>query len=349
MAGFVKHHYSFDYRVRRWARRHKGILVCVMVVVVCLAIGFLGALEAHHRQAERQVEAGKSYNAGSGYRNIVFQGEKYHYNHRITSILFVGLDSEGDIDRLNKYSIAPRADSIALIALDEMHKKMPIIALNRDTMTRIRKYTLSGKDRGMYRDHLGYAYTYGDGGRVSCENICEAVSELLYGIPVNDYIVINRTSMITLSEIIGSVVVTVPNDDLTIYGEQYQKDAVVTIDASNLEFFVRTRDINKHYSNEGRMERQQAYINGAIERIRGIVKNNPQEAWEMVQTATKSVRTNITKARYLDLVRVMNHTVYKDKDYYIPGGEHKVTDHDEFYPNEQELLQKVIEVFYIAD
>lgn len=64
--------------------------------------------------------------------------------------------------------------------MDEKKKKMSIVSINRDTMTQIRRYSMSGNDQGLYTTHLGYAYTYGDGGDVSCESLCEAVS-LLFG------------------------------------------------------------------------------------------------------------------------------------------------------------------------
>ena len=57
----------------------------------------------------------------------------------------------------------------------------------------IRRYSRSGSDMGTYVSHLGYAYSYGDGGEVSCEDLREAVSNLLGGIPVNEYAVTNRS------------------------------------------------------------------------------------------------------------------------------------------------------------
>ena len=51
---------------------------------------------------------------------------------------------------------------------------MTILSINRDTMTDIRRYTMNGNDKGLYTTHIGYAYSYGDGGKVSCESLCEA-------------------------------------------------------------------------------------------------------------------------------------------------------------------------------
>ena len=346
-SGHYRHHHSLSYRMHRWAQRHKWVFAGAVIVVVCLVLLAYWVVNRENQQQLMSVVAESQFNAGSGYRDITYQGKSYRYNNRITSILYVGLDSEGDLTRQGKYSVAPQADSITLVVLDEKKRKMTIIALNRDTMTKIRKYTLNGKDRGLLKDHLGYAYTYGDGGTVSCWNMCEAVSEFLYGVPVNYYVITNLTSMVMLSDIISPVTVTVPNDDLADWNGGYRTGAQVVIDSSNLEMFVRSRDTGVDFSNNGRMERQQAYINGAVEKIRSIVTNEPSRAWEDIQKAEKCMQTNITRSRYLDLVKVLKNTVYEKKDYYIPTGEQAVTDHDEFYPDEEALLAKVIEIFYL--
>lgn len=86
---------------------------------------------------------------------------------------------------------------------------MSILALNRDTMTEIRRYTRTGEDMGTYVSHLGYAYSYGDGGEVSCEDLKEAVEKLL-GISIDEYVVTNQSSITSINDLVGGVTVTVP-------------------------------------------------------------------------------------------------------------------------------------------
>jgi anionic cell wall polymer biosynthesis LytR-Cps2A-Psr (LCP) family protein len=147
-----------------------------------------------------------------GYRSIEYNGKTYRYNNRVTSILYAGIDSEDEIRAAKAFVGAPRADSISLVVMDERNDRMTIIALSRDTMTGIHKFTVDGKDRGAFTDHLAFAYTYGDGGEVSCKNLCRAVSDLLFGIPIDGYVVSNRASLPILGEAIGPVEVVVPNE-----------------------------------------------------------------------------------------------------------------------------------------
>ena len=331
--------------MKRWRRFIPVLLLLAVAVLsgaVWMAVNYQGLDQI-------SVSADKQVNVGIGYRNITYQGKNYHYNNRITVILYAGLDSDTPMVQNTKYTMAPQADSISLIVLDELHKKMTIIALSRDTMTQIRRYSLNGKKSGLYVDHLGYAYTYGDGGKASCDSLCEAISLLLYNIPVSNYVVSNRASMNLISELIGPVEVTVPNDDLAEVDERYQKGAQVTIDSSNLEQFVRYRDTEVYFSNVGRMQRQQAYITGAMNRVRKLLADEPEQFWKKLQDAEKFVQTNITRNRYLELTRIMKNTAFSSRDYYIPEGQQVAGKyHDRFYPDEELLLKKVIELFYIA-
>ena len=318
--------------------------------LVILVIG--GALWLIARQQEANqitVTADNKVNVGSGYRNITYKGRKYQYNNRITTILYAGLDSEAPLVQNAKYTMAPRADSISLIVLDDLHKKATVIALSRDTMTEIRRYSLSGKKNGLYVDHLGYAYTYGDGGKASCDGLCEAVSLLLYGIPVNDYVVSNVKSMQAISSFIGPVEVTVPNNDLAEKNELYTEGAIVSIDSSNVEMFVRSRDTARYFSNEGRMLRQKAYITGAMARMKNLLNDKPEEFWRILQETGDYVQTNITRNRYLDLIKLLHNIDIANPDYIIPEGEQVAGKyHDEFHPDEAKLLDIVVELFYNA-
>ena len=318
----------------------------ILLALIVVGGMSLWMIQSVRSQTGHRLSAGAQYNAGSGYRDILYRGRKYRYNNRITTILYAGVDADEPLKPTREFTSAPRADSISLVALDELNGRMTIIALNRDTMTGIHKYTLDGKDRGVFKDHLGYAYTYGEGGAVSCRNLCEAVSNLLFGVPINEYVISNRASLPGVAEAIGGVTVVVPNDDLA--DEGFHQGDTVVIDSDNIEPFVRSRDIETDLSNVGRMERQKAYINGAMDQIRAMLSDRATESWNRLEKAEDSVQTNITRSRYLTLTKAVRNTAYSDQDYYVPEGEQMVGKrHDEFHPDQDALLQKVIDIFYI--
>ncbi len=334
------------HRIKKAVKTQPWLLPLAVLILACIVGGAIWIAGTIRSQNDSTISAQSQVNVGSGYRDVLYQGKKYRYNSRITTVLYAGVDSDGPLTVNGKYTFAPRADSVSLIVLDEYHHRMTVIALNRDTMTMIHRYTLNGKDRGLFKDHLGYAYTYGEGGTVSCKNLCTAVSELLYGIPINDYIVSNRSSMPLLAELLGPTRVTVPNDDLADAG--YAAGDEITVDAENIEVFLRTRDIGKDLSNVGRMERQQAYITASVARMRELFRDDSNGVWHRIESAESVIQTNITRSRYLDLVNAVNNTGTGAADYYIPDGEQVVGEsHDEFYPDQAALLSRIMEIFYI--
>lgn len=148
------------------------------------------------------------------YQQVTYAGKQYEYNNRIRTILFAGVDAAGDLETSNRYTIAPRADTIELVIMDGYRKKISILTISRDTMAEVRRYTMDGTDRGTYVSHLGYAYTFGDGGKASCLNLVEAVSNLLGGIPIHEYVIVSESGIVLGNQLVNGVQVTVPNDNL---------------------------------------------------------------------------------------------------------------------------------------
>ena len=342
------HRHSAGYRIRRWFRKNKKLaigsgLICLVAVVA----GGVFLHQERQAQQSRHVTAGNSVDRKSGYRTRTYKDKEYQYNSLITTILYAGIDSEGEMKASNAYSNKARADSISLVILDKKHKKMRILALNRDTMTEIRRYSRSGSDMGTYVSHLGYAYSYGDGGEVSCEDLREAVSNLLGGIPVNEYAVTNRSSMTYINDLVGGITLTVPNNDLAGQYPELREGNTVTLDDTTIEPYLRYRDTTKDFSNEGRIERQQTYVTAYIDKLKAQLEKDLNGTWEKTQEMDAFLQTSITKNKYITLANLLQQVSFSDADYYRPEGEDQAGDlHDEFYVDEDALQQLVIDLFY---
>ena len=343
-----RHHHSVWYRMRRWVRHNKKLAAVSAVIVAAAVLG--GGTYLHsslQAQQKLHVTSGNSVDMKNGYRTRTYDGKEYQYNSLITTILYAGIDSEGTMEAATTYSNKARADSIALVILDKKKQKMSILALNRDTMTQIRRYTREGDDMGLYTSHLGYAYSYGDGGKVSCENLEEAVQLLIGDIPISDYVVTNRSSMTEINDLVGGVTVTVPNNDLAAKHPDLKEGSVVTLDDSNIEDFLRYRDIHTDFSNEGRIQRQQAYITAYISQFKELLQTDLESAWTQSQEMTDHLQTSITKSKYLGLAKLLESVSFTDADYYRPEGTDQLGDlHDEFYLDEDNMEKLIIDLFY---
>ena len=286
--------------------------------------------------------------SAEGYQLLEYEGVSYEYNPQITTILYAGVDSEGPITTTDRYSIAPRADTIDLIILDGYHKTMRILAISRDTMTTIDRYTMDGTWRDQYVSHLGYAYTYGDGGQVSCENLVNAVSRLLGGVPIHDYVVTNKSGIVAGNALVGCVEVTVPNDDVAHLHPELTAGAVVTLTDENVADYTLYRDINIPFTNNGRLERQETFIKGFVARVKSMVESDPEAFWRSVESNASSMQTSITRSQYLSLAQKLCDVSFEDQQFdYLSGFDVDGLEHDEVYLDEAEIMPLILELFYL--
>ena len=345
--GHHHHHHGIWYRMRRWMLHNKKFAAAAaLLCIVVLSAGGFFLLHSQKEQSRLHVTAGNSVDMKGGYRTITWKDKEYQYNSLITTILYAGLDSTDPLKASETYSNKARADSVSVVILDKKKKKMSILALNRDTMTEIRRYTRTGEDMGTYVSHLGYAYSYGDGGEVSCEDLKEAVEKLL-GISIDEYAVTNQSSITSINDLVGGVTVTVPNDDLAAMYPELKKGAVVTLDDSNVKDFLQHRDTAADFSNEGRIERQQAYVTAYVDLLKDRLASEPDQLWQEIGQMNDYLQTSITKNKYLSLARLLEKVSFTDADYYRPTGKDSAGElHDEFYVDEDALQQLVIDLFY---
>ena len=336
------HHHHPEKKNTKWILPAALIAVAIVIVAIIVLTSYVRSNTVYTASNSMAPDSDIKF------QEVEYKGDKYRYNNRITTILLAGLDSTGPIGEQTGYISAPRADSINLIVIDSQNKKLSVIGLDRNTITDIRKYTLDGWDRGLFPSLLCWAYTYGDGGKVSCENLREAVSLLLYDVPVNKYVIANMSSFEGLAELIGTVKVTVPNDDLVEKDPKYQKGAVVDVDASNIELFLRYRDTSKNFTNEGRMERQKAYLKAAADQLLDALTEDPQESWKKIRKMEDFIQTDITRNQYLDLVSDLKNVDRENIEFITPEGSVSAAHrYNEFYPDQEKLLDTVVDTFYI--
>ncbi|MCC8100829.1 MAG: LCP family protein [Clostridiales bacterium] len=345
-----RHHRHHSSHSRR-ARKRKIFLSSAAVVMVVIGIAFGLVRQAWIRQQSLQVTAENTYDVSAeGYREIESDGETWTYNNLVTTVLFAGVDSSGAMETSKRYGTAARADSIELIVMDKYNNRLSIVAINRDTMTEIRRYSSVGNDDGLYTSHLGYAYTWGNGGTASCKNLVEAVSLLFGEIPILDYVVMNQDSMVYVNDLVGGITVTVPNSELAGEYPELTEGAVVTLDETNVRAFLQYRDTSEDFSNVGRMERQQAYITAYIETVRQMSTSEIESAWDYLTEMEDYLQTSITRSQYLDLAELVQSLDFSEANYIQLEGEDEAGEyHDEFYVDEDALQELILDLFYIKD
>lgn len=343
-----RRHNRYHHRKSRHQRKKQKMLILgLAAAVIFVGLAATVVVNKLKEQKNYHVTGINSVDVGAGYRYTEYNGKKYQYNNRVTTLLYAGLDSFDELKQTATYGDKARADSIMLIVLDEVSKKMSVVAINRDTMTEVHRFSRKGDDLGVYVTHLGYAYTNGDGGEASCENLKTAVSTLFNNLPIDGYMVSNQTSIVMINDLVGGVTVTVPNDDLAAKYPELTTGNVVTLDESNVRAYVQQRDTTVDFSNEGRIERQKSFVLSFMDEFGTMVKEDASSVWDSLEACSDWMQTDITKNKYLSLADAFSNTNLTPDSYYILEGEDQLGElHDEFYYDEDALQELIIKLFY---
>ncbi|MCQ2551634.1 MAG: LCP family protein [Clostridia bacterium] len=276
-----------------------------------------------------------------------FDLEDYEYDSNIVNVLLIGIDSKGAMSTSATFGDQARADNIELISFNTHDKTVKILPISRDTMTDIMQYSASGYEMGRIKTHLGFAFTYGNGGNESSMNVCDAVSNLLYGTNVYRYVTTNIDSIGYANDLIGGVTVEVPNNDLARKYSFMTKGNKVKLDDSNVADFLRFR-LNTDGSNNGRMERQVAFLQAYVQKLETMSHDDYVSMWNKLSSDTSKIKTNMDKKMFMSLIgNLKEYTYDPDRDNLKIIGENDVEDgYDVFYPDQDALKQLVIDNYF---
>ena len=308
---------------RAFLRRKAGAAAVagILLAVIALLMGRVAEI-----QQGREITAEHPMNVGSGIWHVTWRGQPYAWNQRAAAILVAGADG-GSADDPESSCAELQAEGVFLVVLDELHQRTTVVALNPDTVTPVRGQMA----------RLASAYAGEDGG----ESLCAAVSQLLYGVPVDGYVVIDRAAYPLIADAVGPVTVTVPNDDLaSAWGLCAGQDAV--IDETNRAAFLGAPG-----PAGGRMARQQAYLAGALRALEQRIQNPPEGFAGMMNQAPSFVHTNITPGRYRRLLNMLKAAAGELRQADLPAGRYESGTGDGFFPDEDKLPEQVIDLFYL--
>lgn len=212
-------------------------------------------------------------------------------------------------------------------------------------MTQIETFGPGGESLGKSRDHISLSYAYGDGGYESCELAENAVSELFYGLPIDGYCALNMDGLPVLTDSVGGVTVTVPNDSLAEVDARYAKGAVVTLKGEDTEQFVRYRNTEISQSAITRMERQQEYIRAFGEALKKASADK-ELVTDLYQAIEPYMVTNMGKSRFVDLTESVSEGGSVSR-WTIPGEGIQGKEYDEYVVDDDTLYEKTVETFYV--
>ena len=276
---------------------------------------------------------------------VTYNGKKYRYNSHLSNYLLLGIDTEGEIAQEKETLSGGQSDAIFLVSYDRKEETAQILAIPRDTMTTIYIYNIDGTYVTPQTDHLTLQYAYGDGREMSCKITRDAVSNLLYGVPIIGYTAINLGSIPLLVDTVGGVTLTVPDDSMEEVNPEYKKGAEITLTSETAENYIRYRDTHAHHQALVRTERQKSFINAFADRILELQAQDPHTVTDIYETIKPHMVTNMSNDIFLDLAGAKRVGEIRT----IPG-EGVATDlFDEYHVDDKALYELILDVFYIEE
>lgn len=312
-------------------------IVCFLILVIGVLL-ILNIFDAN-RSASQQPDKSDDSSA------IYIDGSPYKLKSNIETIMFMGTDKyENDEILNNSFRNDMQNDFNFLLVVDNESKKITPILINRDTMTDIQTYSVSGKKSGMAYTQLAVAHTYGTGSSDSCINVTEAVSNLFYDVDIDHYAAVSLDAIPILNDAVGGVTLTLL-DDLSSVDSSMTKDAEITLEGKQAEYYIRSRYGLDDSTNENRMERQKQYISEWIDSAKQSLKNDSSFAENTIIKVNDYLTTDMSVSSLSKLSEKISE--YEQEPIVELEGTTSVVDnHIQFKPDDSAIKKIVIDNFY---
>ncbi|KYH34845.1 regulatory protein MsrR [Clostridium tepidiprofundi DSM 19306] len=180
-------------------KKKKGALVVSVIIIVVLISGFLYAFYSYEKYShvikKNNIKLKGDINTKSdekGDENSKKEKDKYKEIDGISNILLVGIDAR----TLNEPS---RSDAIMILTLDNVHKKIKLTSIMRDTYVEIPKH---GEQK------ITHAFAYGG------IDLLKDTIERNFKIKIDNFAIINFDGFKELIDSIGGLEINVKDSEL---------------------------------------------------------------------------------------------------------------------------------------
>ncbi|GAA6492316.1 hypothetical protein K280104A7_18800 [Candidatus Bariatricus faecipullorum] len=316
---------------------HKNILTAVLAVACVALLGATAYTVFSDRRTEETVSSEAEEQTASG--QIVYNGKEYEPDPAVKTLLFLGIDQQEKADLSGTPGENGQSDSLNLLVMNTETREAKILQISRDAMVDIDIYSVSGEKIRTEEGQIALQYAYGDGDSQSCRLTADRVSELLYGVEIDDYLSLTLEGMTVATDAVGGVTLTVP-EDYTEIDPAFWQGAVVTLNGELAEKYVRTRDIEELDSNSQRMERQAQFMQALIEKL-GEMNDTSQYA-SLYEQLEPYMVTSMTAEQMLETAEYQ----IDEEMEQVPGEIISKDGHAQFLPDNEKLQELVINMFY---
>ena len=281
---------------------------------------------------------------GSLSETVELDGKSYVLNGDIETALVIGLDKFDAQTDDTSYINDQQADFLMLLVFDNKRAECTAVQINRDTMTGINILGVAGQKINTVTRQIALAHTYGNGRQVSCRNTADAVSGLLYGVKIDNYLSVTMDAVPVFNDLVSGVTLEVL-DDFTGIDDTLVKGETVTLTGDQALRYVRSRYGMEDSTNAHRMKRQQQYVRALYEKTKETASQNEGFIAEATLKLSDYIVSNCTVNKLENLFgKISSYKFNGIRN--IEGKSQKGEEFIEFYPDEASLKSMVVELFY---
>lgn len=335
---------------RKAIRQRKICMLLIIILIIVLSV--LGG--GYYLLSQKNAASPQNGGQNSDSRNqtdlsqnsdiVEYKGETYKYNDHLSNYLFLGIDTRETVDTYQSQVDAGQADAIFLVSMDRATEKIKVLFIPRDSMTRIEVFNPYGQSLGETTDHLNIQYAFGDGKEKSCELMKTAVSDMLDGLPIQGYCSMNMDGISVITDFVGGIQLTIPDDSLADVNPEYKKGAVVDITGETAEQFVRYRDIDKTQSALVRQERQKTFLQALVQKAQEKAGEDAGFVTGLYDSVKSYTVTNMGNDIFAKLLAASQNGITDTET--VPGEGTHGENFDEYHIDEDALSDLIISMFY---
>ena len=330
----------------------KAALGLVILASMAVVLGVLSKIADLRRTEGRAEEASTEEESDI----LEIDGVRYQRKKDLMTYLFIGIDTpdeadireddkdNGDKDGQTEVN-AGQSDVLQIVVLDRHAGCYTRLPINRETVTQIRSVDSEGTDLGMSEIQLEFAHDQGGGGEAGCEITAEAVSNLLYGQPIDKYCSLTMGAIKPLNHLAGGVTVTI-EDDFSREDPTLIMGETVHLTDDQAQSYVHGRMNVGDGDNESRMRRQNEYLKGLKPIFLERCREDNSYALEIYDTLEPYMVTDMSRNDFIKLAaRVV--TMEEREPLQIEGTTKEGRfGFMEFTPDQKSLEKTVLQLFY---
>lgn len=317
------------------------VLIGATVAVCVLLVGGVSLFFSFRTVGENSLKAEASEN------RITYNGKEYQYREDVINILCLGIDKGEAMEKqIERRQMLGMCDAILLVSIDTKKDTLKIIAIPRDVMTEVSMTSETGEVTGTERMQLCYQYAYGKRAEQSGQLTMDAVSKLLYNVPIQKFCAINFTALPIVNDAIGGVDVEVI-EDFSSEIPEFVVGNKVHLEGDLALQYVRKR--NKHLVDTVvlRTQRQKQYALAFLEKAKTVVAEDMTLPVTIFQSLQENMSTNISIADITYLVpELLEMSLSEDIIEVLPGESELGEEFVEFHVDANAMKEMIISTFY---